>query len=184
MTFIDTIDKIRELLHEGLTNNEWSCVSEAYFLITGERVQIQEADETMSVLKELMTRIDKLQSDKNETPVKKPRKRGRPRKKKVEDNDDTIEEFAVRKTKPKDDKIVKASNVNKFESMDGVLEEAEQEKGFNQIDDSKVVKSERARRKYTPAKVTCNQCNKSYEVNPLFAKGNYTCDKCIYRRIG
>lgn len=35
--------------------------------------------------------------------------------------------------------------------------------------------------KYKPTQVTCSTCQKTFEVNPIFARENYRCDRCILR---
>lgn len=178
MILTDLVDRVKELLYEGITDNNWECISEAYQIMAGEKVDVPESepvDELSVNLKNMLERLEKL--EKKEPPKKK-RGRGRPRTKKPDPKVD--ENFSIKS--PKSKRAVKSSGQNKFESMAGVLEEAEQEKGFNSIDDSKSPRTERKRREYQTKNVTCSQCNKSFDVNPMFARENYICDKCVSRR--
>lgn len=179
MTLTNLVDKVQELLYEGITDNNWECISEAYQIMSGEKVDIPEpepVDELSVSLKNMMERLEKLEKKE---PSKKNTGRGRPKKQKPEPKVD--ENFSIKSSKP--ERSVKSSGKNKFESMAGVLEEAEQERGFNSIDDSNSPRAERKRREYQTKSVTCSQCNKSFDVNPMFARENYTCDRCISRRI-
>jgi len=179
MTLTDLVDKVRELLYDGIIDSNWECISEAYQMMSGEKVDIPEpepVDELSASLKNMMERLEKLEK---QDPPKKNRRNGRSKTKKPEPKVD--ENFSIKSSKPK--RSVKSSGQNKFESMAGVLEEAEQERGFNSIDDSNSPRVERKRREYQTKSVTCSQCNKSFDVNPMFARENYICDKCISRRI-
>ena len=104
------------------------------------------------------------------------KKRGRPPKKKP-------------KPKPKDDFTVdKASTSrtpefthNKFEEMMSL--DIDKPEGYDKIDDSGP-RSPRARNDYSPVKMTCEECNKVFSVNPVFKKDNYVCDRCVGKKFG
>lgn len=40
---------------------------------------------------------------------------------------------------------------------------------------------ERSREPYRSTSVTCDRCRKTFEVNPLFAREDYRCDRCLVR---
>jgi hypothetical protein len=107
-------------------------------------------------------------------PVKK--KRGRPAKKKSE-------------PKQKDDFILKKENAsktpqfthNKFEEMMGL--DVDKPEGYDKIDDSGP-RSPRTRGGYKPATMQCEECKRSVDVNPIFKKDNYICDRCVGKKFG
>lgn len=80
--------------------------------------------------------------------------------------------------KPKTTRVVAAKN-NKFEEMSDLQIDDEKEDWYDKINDN-VAPSPRSREKYKPAKVHCEDCNKTIEVNPMFARTPYRCDliKC------
>lgn len=202
---ISDATNVVNLLHSALETANWQLVSEAYFMVSGEWVDIPEPEpmeelivdcknhDPDAILKSMMDRLEKL--EKQNLPVssavpiadaapKKNKKRGRPKgstnkKKKTEVSPN--EDFTVNSPKPK--QTVQSSTENKFESMSGIIEEAEREAGYDSIDDSVYKKSERTRRQYSTKSVTCLQCLNKFEVNPIFARDNYVCDACISRRI-
>ncbi len=168
------------LLYSALETGSWSSVSEAYFILTGERVDIPELeplDESTAMLKNMVDRLEKLE---RQDPPKKNTKRGRPRKKAIKKtNDQVAENFSMKPNKP--ERTVKAGKENKFESMLNVVEEAEKEKGFDLIDDTQK-REKSTRNPYKVVEVSCAVCEKMYNVNPLFARETYTCDKCLTKR--
>lgn len=167
------------LLYSALETGNWESVSEAYFILSGERITIPEAelDSATTMLKSMMDRLEKLEKQE---PPKKNTKRGRPRKQAIQKvNDQVGENFNMKPNKP--ERTVKASKENKFDSMIDVIEEAKQEKGFDLIDD-KISRQKSSREPYKKVNVHCIACQKEYDVNPLFARETYTCDKCLSRR--
>lgn len=182
---IDHIAQVADLLHEAITDSEWSLVSEAYYILCGERIDIpeppQEAD-MAAMLQQMMSRLDNLENNKE--PARPKRKKGRPKKRKVEEpvskeEDDFSVDGENRSRKVSD----RAESENKFEDMEDVISEAGRDSGFDQINDSKNPKRKRnTRRKYKQASVTCGSCNNTFQVNPMFARENYTCDGCLTRR--
>ena len=182
---IDHIAQVADLLHEAITDSEWSLVSEAYYILCGERIDIpeppQEAD-MAAMLQQMMSRLDNLENNKE--PARPKRKKGRPKKRKVEEpvskeEDDFSVDGENRSRKVSD----RAESENKFEDMEDVISEAGRDSGFDQINDSKNPKRKRnTRRKYKQASVTCGSCNNTFQVNPMFVRENYTCDGCLSRR--
>ena len=171
-----------QLLYSALETGNWENVSEAYFLLSGERIDTPKEPEVINfdTLKDVVDRLEQLEKQKK--PAEKTR-RGRPKKKPVDqsNNGSDNEDFLV-KPRTSKSKRERASVKNKFESMTGVLEEAEQEKGIDKIDDSKYTPKNK-RKAFTAKNVTCSECNTASEVHPLFARDNYICDKCLSRRI-
>jgi hypothetical protein len=117
------------------------------------------------------------------TPVK--RKRGRPKKaaKAVEDN--KVSTSPKRKqqnfqTKERKSRTPKFTH-NKFEEMMGLT--IDKEEGYDKINDN-VARTPRSRKQYNPELITCNSCNKTFNVNPMFKKENYICDRCVAKKIG
>ena len=184
---IDHITQVSDLLHQAITDSEWCLVSEAYYILCGEHIDIPERveeDDTTALLKQMMSRLDSLENEKQA--VKPKKKKGRPRKKKVEEeptpkakDDFTISD--TNRSRKVSDRVI---SENKFEEMEDVIAEAGKDSGFDQIDDSKQTNRKRnTRKKYKQVDVTCGSCNNSFQVNPMFARENYICDGCISRRI-
>ena len=106
-------------------------------------------------------------------PVKK--KRGRPAKKKPEPK--PKEDFTVRQAESKTPKF----SHNKFEEMMGL--DVDKPEGYDKIDDSVSI-SPRNRGGYKPVSLTCVECNRSVDVNPIFKKDSYICDRCVGKKFG
>ena len=104
-------------------------------------------------------------------PVKK--KRGRPPKKKAPPKED----FKVNKSTSKTPKFTH----NKFEEMMGL--DVDKPEGYDKINDD-VSRSPRTRSGYKSATMACNDCGKTLDVNPIFKKDNYVCDRCIGKKFG
>jgi len=182
---IDHITQVSDLLHQAITDSEWCLVSEAYYILCGEHIDIPERveeDDTTALLKQMMSRLDSLENNKE--PVKPKKKKGRPRKKKVEEeptpkakDDFTISD--TNRSRKVSDRVI---SENKFEEMEDVISEAGRDNGFDQINDKKVNRKRNTRKKYKQASVTCGSCNNTFEVNPMFVRENYTCDGCLSRR--
>tara|TARA_R100000152_G_C6781331_1_gene215614 strand:+ start:2827 stop:3345 length:519 start_codon:yes stop_codon:yes gene_type:complete len=168
---------IIKLLETAVQDRDWTSVAEVYTILTGNSIDVPEPEDASSMLSTLMERIEKLE----EKPAKK--KRGRPPKnskvtkaEKPKDNND----FSVRSNQ-RSRKVTDRVIENKFDDMREAIAEAGQDKGFDQIDDN-TNRSQRNRREYSPKTVTCVDCGSSSTVHPLFARDNYTCDKCMQRR--
>lgn len=177
---IDHIAQVADLLHEAITDSEWSLVSEAYYILCGERIDIPEPieeDDTTALLKQMMSRLDSLENNKE--PSKPKKKKGRPRKKKVEEEEDDFTVSGTNRSRKVSDRVM---SDNKFEDMEDVISEAGRDNGFDQINDKKTKRKRNTRKKYKQASVTCGSCNNTFEVNPMFVRENYTCDGCLSRR--
>ena len=60
---IDHITQVADLLHEAITDSEWCLVSEAYYILCGEQIDVPERveeDDTTALLKQMMSRLDSL----------------------------------------------------------------------------------------------------------------------------
>jgi len=118
--------------------------------------------------------------DTNEEPVKesKPvkKKRGRPPKKKPEIRQK--EDFTVNK---RGQSKTPEFTHNKFEEMMGL--EIDKPEGYDTIDDSGP-RSPRNRNEYQTVTMMCEGCNKKFDINPVFKKDNYVCDRCIGKKFG
>ena len=55
--------------------------------------------------------------------------------------------------------------------------------GYDKINDD-VSRSPRTRSGYKSATMACNDCGKTLDVNPIFKKDNYVCDRCIGKKFG
>jgi len=118
--------------------------------------------------------------DNNEEPVEKSKpvkkKRGRPPKKKSEpkQKEDFIVEKRGRSKTPE-------FTHNKFEEMMGL--DVDKPEGYDIIDDSGP-RSPRNRNEYQTVTMMCEGCNKKFDINPVFKKDNYVCDRCIGKKFG
>lgn len=182
---IDHIAQVADLLHEAITDSEWSLVSEAYYILCGERIDIPEPieeDDTTALLKQMMSRLDSLENEKQA--VKPKKKKGRPRKKKVEEEpvSKAEDDFTVSGTNRSRKVSDRAVSDNKFEDMEDVISEAGRDNGFDQINDKQTNRKRNTRKKYKQVNVTCGSCSNTFQVNPMFARENYTCDGCLTRR--
>lgn len=169
MTLLSSLNKIIDLLGDGLNNNDWNLISEAYELITGEVIETKNTDPN-DMLAMMMQRLEKLENTKPST------------KKKEKVKDEKRSNFSVESNR-KSRKVTDRKTENKFENMYDAIAEAGKEQGFDQINDN-VKPSDRSRRPYSPKRVKCSECGSQQEVHPLFARDNYSCDKCIQRRGG
>lgn len=178
MSITNQINEVIDLLFAALENRDWSCVSEAYFLLTGQEKEVsnqpnileQNTNEMFSVL---MNRIDKLEQKKSTT-------KGKNKKTNTDEQVKKNEDFSV-ESKRSSRKIADRRRENKFEQMSDAIAEAEQEKGFDKINDD-IKPTQRSRQQYSSKKVKCVECNSINDVHPMFAKEFYTCDKCIQKR--
>lgn len=164
---------IAKLLKEALTNGDWNFVAQAYFMLSGEKIEPMESD-AFSLLSIILEKIQDITDEKPKK--KKPVKKTKPKVEKKElDNS-----FSVESNKPSR-KVVAKNTSNKFELMQDAIAEAGNESGYDKINDN-VKPSQRNRKSYSTKNVVCIDCNKSFDVNPLFAKENYICDNCLQRR--
>jgi hypothetical protein len=161
---------IATLLKDALISGDWSGVSEAYFMLSGERIEPLESD-TASILLSIMKKLDGLTQS---NPKKITAKKQKANKKQVDSS------FSVVSNKPSR-KVTDRRNENKFDNMQDIVAEAEKESGYDKINDN-IKPSNRSRKSYSTKSVTCTECGSSNEVNPLFARDTYICDRCLQRR--
>ena len=181
----DHLAQVADLLHEAITDSEWSLVSEAYHILCGERIDIPEPieeDDTTALLKQMMSRLDSLENEKQA--VKPKKKKRRPRKKKVEEEpvSKAEDDFTVSGTNRSRKVSDRVMSDKKFEDMEDVISEAGRDNGLDQINDKQTNRKRNTRKKYKQVNVTCGSCSNTFQVNPMFARENYTCDGCLVRR--
>lgn len=166
---------IAALLKEALASGDWSFVAQAYFMLSGEKVDPMESD-AFSLLSVILNKIQEIKDDMSDKPKKK-----KPDKPKIIEKKEEIDkQFLMEYNKPSR-KISGNQSENKFELMSDAIAEAERESGYDKINDN-VTPTKRSRKTYSTKKVVCTECNRSFDVNPMFAKDNYICDKCLQRR--
>lgn len=175
---------IVELLLKALEENDWEFVSEAYFLLSGTRKDPPDGghDDISKTLSRLLAKqdfiantVEKLQELIDGNTKTKEKKTNT--KKETSDID---KDFSVRSNKPSR-KVTDRTIENKFDDMADVIAEAGKENGYEKINDN-IKRSNRSRKSYSPKTVTCTDCNSKSEVNPLFARDSYVCDKCLQKR--
>lgn len=156
MKLTEAINKLKMGIQEG----DDDLIEEGFFLLTGENITFpeEEDDPTMfrgGKIRDLLFRNDK--SDKPTTPVLLAQ---------------GVEDFTMNKGKKKPERKV---FTNKFNPEI----EPDKEEGAHLINDN-VTPTPRTRGEFQMAKVHCQDCNKTIEVNPQFKKEPYNCDliKC------
>ena len=134
---------------------------------------LESAKSLLQAAKDVVDNSEAVVTEKTK-PVKK--KRGRPPKKKTkpEPQEDFTENKASISRTPE-------FTHNKFEEMMSL--DIDKPEGYDKIDDSGP-RSPRARNDYSPVKMTCEECNKVFSVNPVFKKDNYVCDRCVGKKFG
>lgn len=174
---------IVELLLKALEDGDWEFVSEAYFLLSGVRKEPSKSDDLSKMFSRLMskqdliaTTVEKLHDIIEGSPASKKKK---PVEKK-EEKPRVDENFSVQSNKPSR-RVTDRHMENKFDDMHDVLAEAEREQGYDKIDDN-VERTNRTRKTYTTKTVTCTSCGAISEVNPMFARDGYICDRCLQKR--
>lgn len=173
------------MLEEAIDNKDWAMVCEVFYKITGEekkveedKVEIVDANSYSRQFHDMKSEIlsalrEELGQEKKTQPKKpSPKKDVKPKQ---------SDDFSVKNNKPSR-KVTDRPSTNKFEQMQDLTAEAEQENGFDKINDN-VKPVERSRKTYSPKKVACTECGGINEVNPIFARETYTCDKCMKKRI-
>lgn len=143
---------IIDKLKNAVSNKNWQLVCEAIEALDGTRIQIDNDQDEF---------LSKLEALKNEFITKT--KKDSPATKVVKEE----------QTNPN-------KRPNLFEDMkkDLVIDD---EKGSEFIDDSPRPNKQK-RAAYNPVSVKCNGCKKSFEVNPIFAKQDYVCDRCVGKK--
>jgi len=132
---------------------------------------LESAKSLLQAAKDIVDR-DKDPATEKTKPVKK--KRGRPPKKKSEP---LKQDFTVQQAESKTPVFAH----NKFEEMMGL--DVDKPDGYDKINDD-ITRSPRTRGGYKPATMICNECGKSLDVNPIFKKDNYVCDRCVGKKFG
>jgi hypothetical protein len=162
------VSELASILEEAIDKKDWDLVCQAYSELTGETKEIE--DEQSMVINDLKSEILASIREELKQAQKQPSTKAKP--------------SAKNKSKLTTAKKQVDANLNKFEQMQqSYNEEAFKENGFDKIND-KVQPSQRTRKAFTMAKITCSECGKSNEVHPMFVKENYVCDRCLRRRTG
>lgn len=179
---------IAELLEKALEECNWDLVSDVYEMMTGKKIDPPSVDDGFDVLCNITDRLASLESNiinalglaktvENKRPKKKPTPKVK--NKESQENIDS-NDFSLGSNKPSR-KVSADGKVNKFEEMQDVIAEAGRENGYDKIDDN-IKPASRKRKSYSTKDVSCVECNKKFNVHPMFARDNYTCDRCIGRR--
>jgi len=175
---------IVELLLKALEDGDWEFVSEAYFLLSGVRKEPSKSDDMSKMFSRLMSKqdliaatVEKLHDIIEGSPAPKKKK---PVEKK-EEKPRVDENFSVQSNKSSRKVSDRRQVENKFEGMQDAIAEAEREQGYDKIDDN-VERTNRTRKTYTTKTVTCASCGAISEVNPMFARDSYICDRCLQKR--
>jgi hypothetical protein len=171
---------IADLLQKALEECNWEFVSDVYEIMTGKKIEPPAPDDVLDMLSNISEKISNLESNllsdkKQSVKKKKPvNKVATPKKTEVQSD------FSVASSKPSR-KISGQTRENKFEQMLDVIHEAERESGYDKIND-KIKPTSRSRKAYANKSVICNECNKTFKVNPMFVRDNYICDRCLGKR--
>ena len=158
-----------KLLKEAILEKDWDKVKEFYAEFTGEElVEEQKQKPTKKEYSE-----DYIHVIGKRTPLKK----------QTTIDPETGEVKNIASFEPVNpDKIKTVGNLwSPDEYIDSIpaSERQEHENTKYKPKTKKLVKN----KPFTLSKVICRNCNKQYEVHPIYAKENYICDKCIKTRI-
>lgn len=74
------------------------------------------------------------------------------------------------------------SKTNKF--VDDGLDVSKEEVGYDQIQDNNQSVKRNRREPFKLASCICEDCKKTFEVNPVFKRDYYVCDSCISKKAG
>lgn len=74
------------------------------------------------------------------------------------------------------------SKANKF--VDDGLDVSKEEVGYDQIQDNNQSVKRNRREPFKLASCVCEDCKKTFEVNPVFKRDYYVCDSCISKKAG
>ena len=173
MPLVILASEISYMLEEAIDKKDWNIVCQAFLELSGETKEITDKPVSLEDIKSeiLASVMDALGNGQKKPTVKKQSKKS------TKQQEEKSSEFSVDKKSRK----VKATSENKFESMHDVIEEAAKEKNFDKIDDN-VEPSQRARRPSSTKSVKCVECQSVNSVHPLFARENFTCDRCLGKR--
>lgn len=158
------------LLEEAAEGRNWTSVEEAYKLLSGNRIEVSPESDAETALSKIMKRIEQLESKPKVS--KAPKKEKTPVVRSKQHNNRSVK-------MPKKEQVVVSNN--KFDKMSDVFSEVGKEAGFDKINDN-IEPAQRGRRAYKETSVKCESCQNTFEVNPVFVRENYTCDKCLRKR--
>ena len=126
----------------------------------------------LNKIEELLLIVEEM-TDEKEEPVKSiKKKRGRPPKKAKQGSD-----FQTKQAQSRTPVIGK----NKFEDMLDL--HVDRPEGYDKINDN-VKRTPRTRKGFETVDLFCISCNKTFQVNPIFKKNNYVCDRCVAKKFG
>ena len=167
MRIVDAVNKLKS----GIENGNLNEVEEAYTLLTGEKVTFPDDNDYSSV-----TECPSVDSCPGKC------RGGVPQSEGVQITVADVQEepdFTMDKGRPDRKKL------RKFENKFNPGLEADEEEGYDSIDDS-VKPVARERKPHQKADVFCQDCRQTISVDPQFAKDPYYCDfvklnqKCPY----
>lgn len=176
------LNNVADELFEGITNNDWSRIKNAYELITGEESPSEpESVDTDPQLSKILARLEQLEKS-NKTNTRKSTKKKTVKKKQQNKPVEVAEDFSVNR-KSKRQPVVGGENTFDINSVLGDVEELERgQVGYNEVDD-KVSRERVARPPSKTIAVTCDTCGKNEKVDPLLmsARSSYRCDSCTMK---
>jgi hypothetical protein len=171
---------IAKLLEKALEECNWEFVSDVYEMMTGKRIEPPEPDDVFNMLASISEKISNLESNLLSDKKQSVKKKNPAQKTSISKKTDVQADFSVASNKPSR-KISEQFRENRFEQMTDVIHEAERESGYDKIND-KIKPSSRQRKAYADKSVTCHECGNTSKVNPMFARENYICDRCLGKR--
>ena len=172
-----------EQLEEGIRNKDWSLVHEGFKGMTGKSIPLEVMEEDMSSFSKRLEAYEEEDYRMMEPfhnaakSFRAPIKTDSSVAKREQKNEAIAKQFGGDKKPCKKSQIdLTKSKINLF------VDDGTEKKEDTEI--QKKIKWNPTKResKFKLSSVTCIHCGKSYEVNPIFARENYRCDRCILGR--
>lgn len=171
-----------EQLEEGIRNKDWSLIHKGFEGMTGRNIPSEVVEEDMSFSRMLEAHDEEdykiLEPFRAEKPFHAPIKTDSSVTKREQKNKEVAKRFGG-----EDKKYCKKSQIDLTKSKINLfVDDGTEKKEDTEI--QKKIKWNPTKResKFKLSSVTCIHCGKSYEVNPIFARENYRCDRCILGR--
>lgn len=166
-----------EQLEEGIRNKDWSLIHKGFEGMTGKSIPYEE-DGYAKMIENYEEGTKILEPFRAEKSFHAPVKADSSVAKREQKNKEVAKRFGG-----EDKKYCKKSQIDLTKSKINLfVDDGTEKKEDTEI--QKKIKWNPTKResKFKLSSVTCIHCGKSYEVNPIFARENYRCDRCILGR--
>jgi hypothetical protein len=161
---LKNLQSITENLHSAILDRDWDKVSACYESLSGETCLPPKENEgvnpdLLKLMSQMQTILSSSRTEKKRTPKSASQKK------------------ADRVITQREPETSSANKFNPNDFADKVLDKNE-----SRINDNVKPPVARSRKQYKPVSITCESCNKSFDVNPLFAREDYKCDRCLLKK--